>query len=144
MVRTQALLFQLFILSNYSDRAFSIQVPVAVLAIISVLFASIILPQLHLQRLRLTLMLTPTKSTFRAILKRADFPGALSLIVAVFSLLLFLDNGANVLWTSTPTITAIVLFLVFLLLVSAMVRCFGHFKEFSLTCSGQVLVPLAP
>ncbi|KAJ7896752.1 member of the major facilitator superfamily [Mycena olivaceomarginata] len=84
---------------------FLIQVPAIVLAFISVFFA------LHLPH-------TDT-SHFAAKLKRVDFPGALSLVLCVFFLLLGLDRGGNIAWRDSYTISALSLFSLFLALFAA-------------------------
>lgn len=75
------------------------------LAFISVFFA------LHLPH-------TDT-SHFAAKLKRVDFPGALSLVLCVFFLLLGLDRGGNIAWRDSYTISALSLFSLFLALFAA-------------------------
>ncbi|PPQ81566.1 hypothetical protein CVT25_013409 [Psilocybe cyanescens] len=76
--------------------AFLIQVPITVIAIISVVFS------LHL----------PKRETgdFHAKLKRVDFGGAASLVFAVFFLLFALDRGGNISWSDQYTICSLVAF----------------------------------
>ncbi|OSC98585.1 MFS general substrate transporter [Trametes coccinea BRFM310] len=80
--------------------AFLIQVPLTVLAILSV---------------GLGLKL-PRSSTgdFRAKLARIDFAGAATLVVAVFTLLLGLDRGGNIAWNDRITIASLSTSAVFL------------------------------
>jgi len=76
--------------------AFIIQVPITLLALISVTFG---------------LKLPHTDNAdFRAKLKRVDFAGAVTLVVAVFSLLLGLDRGGNISWKDHITIICFVVF----------------------------------
>ena len=63
------------------------------MAFISVYFA------LHLPKIE--------SSNWRTKLARIDFPGALILVFAVFSLLLGLDHGSNMSWSSPITIASI-------------------------------------
>ncbi|KAF7321996.1 Vacuolar membrane amino acid uptake transporter fnx2 [Mycena kentingensis (nom. inval.)] len=74
---------------------FLVQVPAIVVAFISVSFA------LHLP--------ATTSSNLRTKLARVDFAGASSLVLTVFFLLFGLDRGGNVSWSSSLTITALVL-----------------------------------
>ncbi|KAJ7616526.1 member of the major facilitator superfamily [Roridomyces roridus] len=86
--------------------AFLAQVPIIVLAFISVSVA------LHL----------PTRdapSALKTKLKRVDFPGALSLILCVFSLLFGLDRGGNMAWDDNYTIAAVCLFVSFFVLFTS-------------------------
>ena len=76
-------------------RAFYGQVPLCVLAFISVLFA-LDLPKTD-------------SSDWRTKIRRVDFPGALVLVSAVFDLLVGLDTGANASWSSPIAITALCL-----------------------------------
>ncbi|KAF8885359.1 major facilitator superfamily domain-containing protein [Infundibulicybe gibba] len=64
--------------------AFLLQVPVSLLAILAVSLA------LHLPK--------TTTSDFRTKIKRVDFGGALTLVLAVFFLLFGLDRGGNISW----------------------------------------------
>ena len=75
-------------------RAFLIQVPITIIAIIAVSFA------LHLPK--------KESGDFVAKLKRVDFGGALSLILTVFFLLFGLDRGGNIAWNDRYTISALV------------------------------------
>ncbi|CCM00673.1 uncharacterized protein FIBRA_02712 [Fibroporia radiculosa] len=54
-----------------------------------------------------------SSSDFSAKLKRIDFGGAATLIVAVFALLLGLDRGGNIAWSDSLTIAYLVIFAVF-------------------------------
>ena len=81
-----------------SFRAFLIQVPVALIAIIAVSLA------LHLPKVE--------SGGFKAKLKRVDFLGAISLVSAVFFLLFGLDRGGNVYWNDKLTIYSICAFFV--------------------------------
>ncbi|KAI0931747.1 hypothetical protein AcW2_000569 [Taiwanofungus camphoratus] len=76
--------------------AFLIQVPMTVLAILSVSLG-LKLPQ-------------NDQSDFMAKLKRVDFTGAVTLVVAVFALLLGLDRGGNISWTDHTAIASFVVF----------------------------------
>ncbi|KAF8068049.1 member of the major facilitator superfamily [Lyophyllum atratum] len=69
--------------------AFLIQVPMAILAIISVSLT------LHLPK--------RDTSDFSTKLKRVDFAGSLTLILTIFLLLFGLDRGGNISWTDTLT-----------------------------------------
>jgi len=78
--------------------AFLIQVPVTLLALTSVAFG---------------LKLPHTDNAdFKAKLKRVDFGGAITLVVAVFSLLLGLDRGGNISWSDRLTIACFIVFAV--------------------------------
>ncbi|KAI0689162.1 MFS general substrate transporter [Cytidiella melzeri] len=83
--------------------SFTLQVPLALLAIVSVSVA-LKLPEIE-------------SENFVAKLKRVDFGGALTLVAAVFCLLLGLDRGGNVSWQDPVTVGNLsvfaVLFLVF-------------------------------
>ncbi|KAH9942816.1 MFS general substrate transporter [Amylocystis lapponica] len=85
--------------------AFIAQVPLTVLAIISVSVALKLPDQ--------------DRSSFKRKLKRVDFPGAAVLIIAVFTLLLGLDSGSNVSWDNRVTLGSLAssaaLLLIFLL-----------------------------
>ncbi|PSR87343.1 hypothetical protein PHLCEN_2v5160 [Hermanssonia centrifuga] len=84
--------------------SFILQVPLAILAIISVSLA-LKLPSIGNQH-------------FIAKLKRVDFGGALTLVTAIFCLLLGLDRGGNISWNDRITIISLstfgALFFVFL------------------------------
>ena len=90
------------IFSIIYNRAFLIQVPAAVLAIILVS----------------TFLKVPPKEAgdLKAKLRRIDFSGAFTLIVAVFSLLLALDRGGNVSWTNLYTLAPLAISVVFFIL----------------------------
>ncbi|KAF7354015.1 Mfs multidrug transporter [Mycena venus] len=75
------------------------QVPLVVLAFISVSFA------LHLPH--------PDTSDFKTKLKRVDFSGALSLVLCVFFLLFGLDRGGNIAWDDKYTIGTLSTFAIF-------------------------------
>lgn len=83
-------------------RSFILQVPLALLAIISV---------------SLTLKL-PNRdpSDFYSKLKRIDFGGAITLVSAVFCLLLAMDRGGNVSWSDHITIGCLAAFAVLFVL----------------------------
>ena len=81
-----------------SFRAFLIQVPIALIAIIAVSLA------LHLPKVE--------SGGFKAKLKRVDFLGAISLVSAVFFLLFGLDRGGNVSWNDKLTKYSICAFVV--------------------------------
>lgn len=83
-------------------RAFLMQAPVAVLAIISVSFA-LKLPKVE-------------SSNFSEKIRRVDFGGAIVLVLTVFFLLFGLDRGGNVSWNDTFTISALAGFAVFAIL----------------------------
>ncbi|GBE88178.1 Vacuolar membrane amino acid uptake transporter fnx2 [Sparassis crispa] len=72
--------------------AFLLQVPLTVLAILSVALG------LRLPR--------ADNAAFRAKLRRVDFGGAFTLVLAVFALLLALDRGANAAWRAPLTLCA--------------------------------------
>ena len=76
---------------NLRVRSFYIQAPLAFLALTIVSLA------LHLPSRNQTTDLTSK-------LRRIDFLGAFTLICGVFSLLLGLDNGGNVSWSSSFTV----------------------------------------
>jgi len=76
--------------------SFILQVPLAILAVVSVGMA-LKLPKRESQ-------------DFRAKLKRVDFGGALTLVAAVFCLLLGLDRGGNISWQDHITIGNLVAF----------------------------------
>ncbi|KAG6906469.1 hypothetical protein DXG01_013796 [Tephrocybe rancida] len=82
--------------------AFLLQVPLTILAIISVSFG------LHLPK--------SDSSDFSAKLKRVDFAGSFALIITVFSLLFGLDRGGNISWNDTLTLASFGSFVVFLIL----------------------------
>jgi hypothetical protein len=84
---------------NGHHRAFLMQVPIALLAIISVSFA------LHLPKV--------DTSDFSAKLRRVDFGGAIVLVLTVFFLLFGLDRGGNISWNDTLTILSLAGFAVF-------------------------------
>ncbi|KAG9218346.1 hypothetical protein CCMSSC00406_0007283 [Pleurotus cornucopiae] len=73
--------------------AFLVQVPMTLLAIASVSFA-LDLPKVEF-------------SDFHAKLKRVDFPGAITLVLAVFFLLFGLDRGGNIAWDDQMTIASL-------------------------------------
>ncbi|EGN97222.1 hypothetical protein SERLA73DRAFT_57316, partial [Serpula lacrymans var. lacrymans S7.3] len=83
--------------------SFLIQVPITMLAVLIVSFA------LHLP----AQTLSSTSSTFFGKLKRIDFLGASTLIVAVFALLLAFDRGSTDSWSSDVTIASFVVAAVF-------------------------------
>lgn len=74
-------------------RAFLLQVPIGILAILSVSIA------LHLPHSEV--------SDFKVKLKRVDFAGAIALVFAVFSLLFGLDRGGNIAWSDKLTIASL-------------------------------------
>jgi hypothetical protein len=74
------------------------QVPIALLAIISVSFA------LHLPKVDI--------SDFSAKLRRVDFGGAIVLVLTIFFLLFGLDRGGNISWNDTFTILSLAGFVV--------------------------------
>ncbi|CAL1702762.1 unnamed protein product [Somion occarium] len=78
--------------------AFLLQVPVTVLAIVSVAFA-LKLPK-------------SDNSDFYGKLKRVDFLGAFTLVLAVFTLLLGLERGGNVSWNDRITCGCLIAFAV--------------------------------
>ena len=88
------------------DRAFLIQVPATLIAIIAVSIA-------------LDLPKAPI-SDFRVGLKRVDFKGAITLVFAIFFLLFGLDRGGNISWGDTLTILSLavssVMFLAFVVI----------------------------
>ncbi|KAF8530799.1 major facilitator superfamily domain-containing protein [Gautieria morchelliformis] len=75
-----------------ADGGFSFQVPVAFLAFSAVLLA----------------LRTPTPAalslSIKSKLRRIDFLGAFTLVIAIFSLLLGLDRGSNISWSSPTTL----------------------------------------
>lgn len=75
-------------------RAFLIQVPITIIAIIAVSFA------LHLPK--------KESGDFVAKLKRVDFGGAFFLVLTVFFLLFALDRGGNIAWNDRYTISSLV------------------------------------
>lgn len=83
-------------------RSFTLQVPLALMAIMSVSMA-LKLPSIDNQN-------------FKAKLKRVDFGGAAVLVSAVFVLLLALDRGGNVSWGSHLTLGSLVAFVVLFVL----------------------------
>ncbi|PCH33949.1 MFS general substrate transporter [Wolfiporia cocos MD-104 SS10] len=78
--------------------AFLIQVPLTMLAFISVAFG----------------LKLPKRDTgdFKSKLKRVDFAGAITLVVAVFALLLGLDRGGNIAWSDRLTLACFAVFAV--------------------------------
>ena len=88
-----ALSFQIFTLTYSFLRAFLLQVPAALLAILSVSIA-LKLPQKE-------------TSDFYSKLKRVDFGGAILLVTAVFLLLLALDRGGNISWNDNVTLASL-------------------------------------
>ena len=52
-------------------------------------------------------------SGWRTKLRRVDFPGALTLVIAVFGLLLGLDRGSNVSWSNSITILSLIVSVLF-------------------------------
>ena len=78
------------------SRAFLLQVPITIAAIISVTLA------LHLPKTE--------ASDLMAKFKRVDWAGAISLILAVFILLFALDRGGNVSWNDHLTIYSLAAF----------------------------------
>nr|ANC28057.1 major facilitator superfamily [Polyporus umbellatus] len=85
--------------------AFLLQVPVTVLAILSVGLG------LNLPR--------PSAGNFREKLARVDFAGAGMLVVSMFLLLFGLDRGGNVSWTDHMTIVSLLLSAIFLVMFVA-------------------------
>jgi hypothetical protein len=81
------------------SRAFLLQVPLTFLALISVSLA----------------LKLPTRETghFKDRVKRIDFLGALTLVIALVALLLGLDRGANSGWAEKSTIASLIIFAVF-------------------------------
>ena len=75
-------------------RAFLIQVPITIIAIIAVSLA------LHLPK--------KESGDFVTNLKRVDFGGAFFLVLTVFFLLFALDRGGNISWNDRYTISALV------------------------------------
>lgn len=75
--------------------AFLMQVPIALVAIISVSLA-------------LTIPLPSNDSSLKTKIRRIDFLGAFTLVVTVLLLLLGLDNGGNVSWSAPLTISTLV------------------------------------
>lgn len=86
-------------------RAFLIQSPAVMLAIISVSFA-----------LRLP---TTERTDFKGKIKRVDFAGAITLVTCIFFLLFGLDNGGNVSWGSKATVGSLIASAVAFILFSA-------------------------
>lgn len=84
------------VMSLHYSRAFLLQVPVTIAAILSVSLA------LHLPK-------TET-SDFMANFKRVDWAGAISLILTVFFLLFALDRGGNISWSDHLTIFSLAAF----------------------------------
>ncbi|PPQ68736.1 hypothetical protein CVT24_007563 [Panaeolus cyanescens] len=78
--------------------AFLIQVPITIVAIISVSLA------LHLPKV--------DTSDFKAKLKRVDISGAIALVLTVFFLLFALDRGGNISWSDRLTVSSIVAFVI--------------------------------
>ncbi|EGN95697.1 hypothetical protein SERLA73DRAFT_113391 [Serpula lacrymans var. lacrymans S7.3] len=86
--------------------SFLIQVPITALAVLTVTLA-----------LRLPSQALPSSSnTFLSKLKRIDFLGAFTLIVTIFALLLALDRGSTVSWSSSVAIACFVIAAVFCVL----------------------------
>ncbi|KAJ8518503.1 hypothetical protein ONZ45_g4418 [Pleurotus djamor] len=85
--------------------AFLVQVPITFLAIASVTLA-LDLPKVE-------------NSDFHSKIRRVDFPGAITLVLAVFSLLYALDRGGNITWTDKYTVGALSSFLAFSFLFGA-------------------------
>ncbi|KZT75035.1 MFS general substrate transporter [Daedalea quercina L-15889] len=87
--------------------AFIMQVPIAALALVAVGFGLKLPPR-------------EDREDFKAKLKRIDFAGAFTLVVAVFSLLLAFDRGGNVAWSDHFTIAtfavAVVMFIAFIII----------------------------
>lgn len=85
------------------NRAFLGQFPLCVLAFLSVFFV------LHLPKIE--------HSNWKTKLARIDFLGAFVLVLAVFTLLLGLDRGGNVAWSTPITVaslcTSVPLFILF-------------------------------
>ncbi|CCM03127.1 uncharacterized protein FIBRA_05248 [Fibroporia radiculosa] len=81
--------------------AFLIQVPLTILAMI-IFSIGFKLPKTE-------------SSDFMVKLKRVDFGGAVTLVIAVFALLLGLDRGGNVSWKDRLTIACFVVFAIFFL-----------------------------
>jgi hypothetical protein len=84
------LLICVFIMSLLFSRAFFLQVPITIAAVISVTLA------LHLPKTE--------ASDLMAKFKRVDWAGAISLVLTVFLLLFALDRGGNVSWNDRLTI----------------------------------------
>ncbi|KAK2467206.1 hypothetical protein APHAL10511_000755 [Amanita phalloides] len=74
--------------------AFLLQVPIGVIAFVSVLFT-----------LRLP---TPKSSTLSENIKRIDIGGATTLVLAIFFLLVGLDRGSNISWSDLLTVSSLV------------------------------------
>jgi predicted MFS family arabinose efflux permease len=77
--------------------AFLIQVPATVVAIITTSLA------LDLPRAQ--------DSNFRTNIKRVDFLGAITLMLAIFCLLLGLDRGGNISWSDNLTVSSLITFI---------------------------------
>lgn len=75
------------------------QVPIAVLAIVSVSVA------LHLPH--------TSNTDFKAKIKRVDFAGAVALILTIFSLLYALERGGDTYWSDNLTVGALCSFVLF-------------------------------
>ena len=80
----------------HCSRAFLLQVPITIAAILSVALA------LHLPKIE--------ASDFMTKLKRVDWAGAVSLLFTVFFLLFALDRGGNVSWSDHLTIYSLAAF----------------------------------
>jgi hypothetical protein len=91
-------------LTNPLPRAFFSQVPVVVLAIVSVSLA------LHLPK--------TDSSDLSTKLMRVDFGGAITLVLTVFFLLFGLDRGSNSSWADNLTVLSLGGFCVFFILFS--------------------------
>jgi predicted MFS family arabinose efflux permease len=89
-------------IAQSSQRAFLIQIPATILAIISV-SVSLKLP-------------SSDKGDFFAKLKRVDFAGAATLVAMIFALLLGLDRGGNVSWNDKFAIMALSAFAILFIL----------------------------
>jgi predicted MFS family arabinose efflux permease len=96
------------VLANQSftciQRAFLSQVPIVVLAIVSVSLA------LHLPKI--------DSSDLSTKLMRVDFGGAITLVLTVFFLLFGLDRGSNFSWADTLTVLSLGGFSIFFILFS--------------------------
>lgn len=79
-------------------RAFLLQVPLSLLAIVSVSLS------LHLPKAQVGL----EGSEFTSKLKRVDFSGAVTLVLSVFCLLFALNRGGNISWSDNLTVISFV------------------------------------
>ena len=88
-----------FIVSQLYTRSFLAQAPLAIVALLLVGYA-LKLPQ-------------PEAAHWKDRLRRIDFGGAFTLVIALSALLLAMDRGGNVAWDDTVTIAALIVFAVF-------------------------------